>query len=63
MLSVAELMSCRLLLQNAHAAVIWTANVFYGDKNTGAAARLNDIANQLAAEIADIDRLLNQPKP
>ena len=55
--------SCRLLLQNARAAALWVAYTFHADGNIGAAARINAIADQLASELADIDRLLNAAKP
>ena len=58
MLSQSELQKCRLFLQSAHASVLWVAAVFFNDGNTGAAARLNDIAARLVDEMADIDTLL-----
>jgi hypothetical protein len=62
MLSPVELTSCRDLLVSARTAALWVATVFHGDANFGAAARLRAIADRLASEIADIDRLLSAPR-
>jgi hypothetical protein len=63
MLSAAELIACRDLLQSAKTSATWVAATFHGDGNIGAAARLRRIAALLDAEIQDIDRLLNAPPP
>jgi len=62
-LSQNELVNIRDLLTGARAAALWVSDVYHLTGNIGAAARLNDIANRLAAEIDDIDRLLAKPKP
>lgn len=63
MLTRTELTTARLFLQHAHASVLWVATLFFCDGNTGAAALLNDIANRLADEMRDIDKLLKGFKP
>ena len=63
MLTKTELTTARLFLQHAHASVLWVATLFFADGNSGAAARLNDIAARLVDEMADIDTLLKGARP
>jgi hypothetical protein len=63
MLTKTELTTARLFLQHAHASVLWVATLFFADGNTGAAARLNDIAARLVDTLADIDTLLKGTRP
>jgi hypothetical protein len=60
MLTKTELTTARLFLQHAHASVLWVATLFLCDGNTGAAARLNDIAARL---VDQIDTLLKGMRP
>ena len=63
MLTRIELTTARLFLQHAHASVLWVSAVFFSDGNSGAAARLNDVAARLVDELTDIDGLLKRVKP
>ena len=57
MLTKTELTTARLFLQHAHASVLWVSTLFFADGNTGAAARLNDVAARLADEMKDLDAI------
>jgi hypothetical protein len=63
MLTKTELTTARLFLQHAHASVLWVATLFFSDGNTGAAARLNDVAARLADEMKDLDAILKGARP
>jgi hypothetical protein len=63
MLTPTELTTARLFLQHAHASVLWVATLFFADGNTGATARLNDVAARLIDEMTDIDALLKGVRP
>ena len=63
MLTKTELTTARLFLQHAHASVLWVSTLFFADGNTGAAARLNDVAARLADEMKDLDAILKGARP
>ena len=63
MLTKTELTTARLFLQHAHASVLWVSTLFFADGNTGAAARLNDVAARLADEMKDLDAILKGVRP
>jgi hypothetical protein len=57
-ITLQDLRTSRSFLSQAHMLVSAVCHVFYGARETDAAARLNEIASRLNAELDFVERLI-----